>query len=88
MKRRAFFKLCASAVAAQGVPLSTEHLPLAKELGVPAGLDVTPAFEGWYPNPDGTATIYFGYYNRNTEEVVHVPAGPNNQVTELRFKVK
>lgn len=73
--------LGASVVAGQGVPLSTEALPLAKDLGVPSGLDVTPAFEGWYPNPDGTATIYFGYYNRNDEEVVSIPAGDANQVT-------
>ncbi len=73
--------LGASAAAAQGVPLSTEALPLAKDLGVTSGLDVTPAFEGWYPNPDGTATIYFGYYNRNNEQVVSIPAGSGNQVT-------
>jgi hypothetical protein len=73
--------LCASLVAAQGVPLSTEDLPLAKDLGVPGGLDVTPAFEGWYPNVDGTATIYFGYFNRNEKQVVRVPVGPDNQVT-------
>jgi hypothetical protein len=76
-----FLPLLAPALAAQGVPLSTEEMPLAKDLGVPSGLDVTPAWEGWYPNPDGTATIYFGYYNRNREEVVHIPAGPDNQVT-------
>lgn len=73
--------LSASVVAGQGVPLSTEALPLAKDLGVPSGLDVTPAWEGWYPNGDGTSTIYFGYYNRNTEQVVQIPAGPDNQVT-------
>lgn len=66
--------------AAQGVPLSTEDLPLAKDLGVKRGLTVTPAYEGWYPNPDGSYTLYFGYYNRNTEEVVNIPVGPNNNV--------
>jgi hypothetical protein len=68
------------ALTAQGVPIKTEDMPLTKDLGLPSGLDVTPAWEGWYPNPDGTATIYFGYYNRNRQEVIHIPAGPDNQV--------
>ena len=43
-----------------------------------SGRTVTPAYEGWYPNPDGTFTLSFGYYNRNSEEVVEIPLGPNN----------
>lgn len=35
-------------------------------------------FEGWYRNPDGTYSLSFGYFNRNTEEVVHVPVGASN----------
>lgn len=67
--------------AAQAVPLSTEELPLAKDIGVKRGLTVTPAFEGWYENPNGDGYILsFGYYNRNSEEVLHVPVGPDNQV--------
>jgi hypothetical protein len=41
---------------------------------------VTPAFEGWYRNPDGSYSLSFGYYNRNTEEVVDVPIGPANRI--------
>ena len=29
---------------------------------------MTPAFEGWYRNADGSFSISFGYYNRNSEE--------------------
>jgi hypothetical protein len=43
-----------------------------------SGQDVTPAFEGWYKNPDGTFSISFGYYNRNAEETLEVPIGPDN----------
>jgi hypothetical protein len=43
-----------------------------------SGQTVTPAFEGWYRNPDGTFSISFGYYNRNTEEAVEIPIGPDN----------
>jgi hypothetical protein len=42
------------------------------------GQTVTPAFEGWYPNGDGTFSISFGYFNRNSKEVVEVPVGPDN----------
>jgi hypothetical protein len=45
-----------------------------------SGLSVTPVFEGWYANPDGTVSLSFGYYNRNSEEVLEVPPGPDNSV--------
>jgi hypothetical protein len=45
-----------------------------------SGQSVTPAFEGWYPNPDGTANILIGYYNRNLKETLDIPVGPNNKV--------
>ena len=43
------------------------------------GQNVTPAFEGWYHNPDGTISLSFGYFNRNVQELVEVPIGPNNR---------
>ena len=42
------------------------------------GQDVSPTFEGWESNPDGTYTLYFGYFNRNSEEEIDIPLGPNN----------
>src|SRR4029453_1213073 len=33
-----------------------------------SGQDVTPAFEGWYKNADGTFDLLFGYQNRNLKE--------------------
>ena len=47
----------------------------------PSGLTVSPVFEGWYRNPDGTFSLSFGYYNRNTAEVVEVPIGADNILT-------
>lgn len=44
------------------------------------GLTVTPAYEGWYENGDGTYSISFGYYNRNSEEVLEIPIGPDNML--------
>ena len=43
-----------------------------------AGQDVAPLFEGWEQNPDGTYSMFFGYLNRNYEEEVDIPIGPNN----------
>src|SRR5580704_9902313 len=44
------------------------------------GQGVTAAFEGWYPNPDGSANILIGYFNRNQKEDVDIPIGPNNRI--------
>src|SRR5262245_59377866 len=43
------------------------------------GQDVSPTFNGWKANSDGTYTLYFGYYNRNSEEEVDIPIGPDNK---------
>lgn len=45
-----------------------------------AGLNVYPAFEGWYQNPDGTYTLLIGYYNRNKKQILDVPIGPQNKI--------
>ena len=37
-----------------------------------------PYFEGWEHNPDGTYSMVFGYLNRNYEEEIDIPVGPNN----------
>ena len=72
--------LVANGLRAQGTPLPVELLPLGKDLGLRSGQTVTPAYEGWYENPDGSLALSFGYYNRNTEEVVNIPIGPSNRI--------
>lgn len=42
------------------------------------GQDVSPTYDGWEQNPDGTYTMYFGYFNRNSAEELNVPLGPDN----------
>jgi hypothetical protein len=44
------------------------------------GQNVAPVFEGWEHNPDGSYSLVFGYLNRNYEEEVDIPVGPENQV--------
>ena len=45
-----------------------------------SGQSVTGAFEGWYPNPDGTFSLLMGYLNRNSAQVLDIPIGPNNRI--------
>jgi hypothetical protein len=44
------------------------------------GSSVTPAFEGWYHNKDGSVSVLVGYLNRNTKQEFDIPVGPNNHV--------
>ena len=46
-----------------------------------SGQLVYPVFEGWYKNPDGSFSISFGYFNRNSEEVLEIPVGLDNFIT-------
>jgi hypothetical protein len=45
-----------------------------------SGQDVVPYFEGWIRNPDGSFDMVFGYFNRNWEEQLVVPVGPENSI--------
>jgi hypothetical protein len=42
------------------------------------GASVTPSYDGWFFNADGSQTFLVGYFNRNTEQEVDIPIGPNN----------
>ena len=46
-----------------------------------SGQNVHPVFEGWERNPDGTASLYWGYMNRNWAEALDIPIGPDNHFT-------
>jgi len=60
-----------------------QELPLAPVRGTDQG--IWPAFEGWYENADGTYTLYFGYFNRNAEQVVDIPIGERNFIEPAEF---
>lgn len=45
-----------------------------------AGNSVTPAYEGWFQNEDGTYSLLVGYFNRNMKETLDIPIGPNNRI--------
>jgi hypothetical protein len=50
----------------------------AQSLAYNSGQNVAPGYEGWEEEPDGSKYFLFGYMNRNWEEELHVPVGPNN----------
>jgi hypothetical protein len=77
--------LCAAVALAGSFVVVTAQIPVPGQLpGVEplheSGQDVTPAFEGWFKNPDGTFEILFGYNNRNLKQELDVPIGANNRV--------
>ena len=43
------------------------------------GQSVSASFEGWYTNLDGTRSLVFGYFNRNHDEHLDLPIGPDNR---------
>jgi hypothetical protein len=69
--------VAASAIGA-AARQSKDVLPLMP--GRERGASVTPAFEGWYQNEDGSFSLLVGYYNRNSKETLEIPVGPNNRV--------
>src|SRR5262245_59942563 len=44
------------------------------------GQSISPAYEGWWQNDDGSFTMFFGYMNSNWEEEFDVPVGSDNQI--------
>src|SRR5688572_23576708 len=44
------------------------------------GQNVSPAYEGWWPNEDGSSTLFFGYMNSNWLEEFDIPIGPDNNI--------
>lgn len=77
----AWWLIRAGVLAALAGPAFAQGSPqVSMEPPHTSGQSITAAFEGWYSNPDGSANILIGYYNRNMREVLDIPVGPNNHV--------
>jgi hypothetical protein len=50
----------------------------AQSLSYNSGQNIAPSYEGWEEDADGTKYFVFGYHNRNWEEEIDIPAGPDN----------
>ena len=59
--------------------VSSSYVAIA-QIRYATGQDVVPVFEGWERNADGSFNFVFGYMNRNYEEQLDVPVGPNNSL--------
>ncbi len=71
--------LCAAGLLAGGVLVSAQSTAIpAPRRG--AGDSITGAFEGWYYNADGSRAFLVGYYNRNSQQTLDIPLGPNNRI--------
>jgi hypothetical protein len=71
----AFFHVFLHKGAAQAQPPT--YIPQEK---FARGQDVVPSYDGYLRNPDGTFTMVFGYMNRNYEEELVIPTGPDNKL--------
>jgi hypothetical protein len=82
-RRRLWVAGLAALVASAGLVGVAQQSPpntLPLEPQRERGASVTPAYEGWYPNADGSFTLLIGYYNRNRAQTLDIPVGPNNRI--------
>lgn len=82
MKQKTVLGVSAAiALIAGGMVLSAQTLggPIMSAPQKEFGGSVSPAYEGWFDNPDGSHNFLIGYYSRNTKEEVDIPIGPNNR---------
>jgi hypothetical protein len=69
--------ICAAGVAVGGVLLLGQTIPEPRRK---FGASVTGAFEGWFGSDKQARTFLVGYFNRNTEQELDIPIGPNNRI--------
>ena len=68
------FRVLGGAIAVLAACLSAD----AQSLTYSRGQNVAPGYEGWEEAADGTTYFVFGYMNRNWEEELDIPVGPDN----------
>ena len=67
------FALLVSLVLFQGVGAQTRYT-------YSTGQSLSPAYEGWWPNEDGSFEMFFGYMNTNWLQEFDIPVGPENNI--------
>jgi hypothetical protein len=76
--------LCAAGALLGGALLlgQTEQTAAIPEPRKQFGASATGAFEGWFPTEsDKNARMFLiGYFNRNTQQELDIPIGPNNRI--------
>jgi hypothetical protein len=71
------FKLVSSGVVATALVVAASSGAVAQT----RGQNIAPAYEGWEQNSDGSFNLVFGYFNRNWDQEIDVPVGPDNNLS-------
>jgi hypothetical protein len=74
-RARFLLPVLALALVLTRVGVSTQSLSYS------SGQDISPAYEGFEKNADGSFNLVFGFMNRNWEEEIDVPTGPDNNIS-------
>jgi hypothetical protein len=72
-----------SAASASAQDWTRREFPLAPPNA--SGNFVAPYFDGFYQNEDGTYTLSFGFMNRNEQDLIEIPLGPNNFIEPAEY---
>ena len=75
MRSTTAFMFAACLAFASGSASSVAH---AQVLTYSKGQPISAAYEGWEVDPDGSKYFIFGYENKNWEEEIDLPVGPDN----------
>jgi hypothetical protein len=73
------FRLCAATWIAVALLVPGIAQAQLVQLRHWSGQGVAPVFEGYDVNRDGSFNMWFGYMNRNYEESIDIPVGPDNR---------
>jgi hypothetical protein len=65
---------------AERVELTAQFPAVNPQIRSARGQNVSPVYEGWFRGTDGSTYASFGYFNRNTDQVVHAAVGPDNKI--------
>ncbi len=68
------------AALALGVAVMLAAPPTTGAQAPARGQNIAPVYEGFWRHDDGSIDLWFGYYNRNWEEEINVPVGPDNHM--------
>ena len=63
----------------RGVGQTPSAFPLSNPIRE-RGSSVTGVYEGWYADKDVSTRLLVGYFNRNTQQELDIPIGPDNRI--------
>src|SRR5258708_1727897 len=63
----------------QGVGQTPSAFPLSNPIR-DRGSSITGAYDGWYYDTDRTVRLLTGYFNRNIQQELDIPIGPDNRI--------